>query len=171
MTETVISMTRPVVETFHLADHTVVDPRGFVRPVEQFRTHPWGLYFAGVCTQTSDRVRECWLIPALGLRVSAYHPYLRQRPGPDYRLEFGEHAPLEPRVWRSVTHYLDITVRSGRVAELAGVDALLAANAAGLIDTADACRAVERAATTMDGLARFDYHLENWLGSHGITLN
>ncbi|WP_280310621.1 hypothetical protein [Nocardia abscessus] len=60
--------------------------------------------------------------------------------------------------------------RPGRSAELLGVDELLAAHAAGLVDTAQARRAFEQATAVLDGLAGHDHCVEDWLATHGSAL-
>ncbi|MEU7767209.1 DUF402 domain-containing protein [Nocardia sp. NPDC049190] len=161
---------RPKVEFFNLAELTNTDAKGFVRQVERFHVEPWGLYMARAVDGPSAHYLESWLLPGLSLRTTitrrnpAYH---RAR---DYRLDIGEFTQVGAKRWKSVDHYLGVVVRRGRSAELLGVDDLLAAHAAGLIDTALAHRAVEHATAVLDGLAAHDHCVEDWLLSRGITL-
>lgn len=165
-----IHVHKPKTEYFNLADLTNTDPKGFVRPVEKYRTQPWGLYMA----RTSDHLKfhyiESWLIPDLGIRASVFHYHPQHDLDQDYYVDIGEFGVAGPKLWKSTDHYLDLVVRTGRETELLDVDELLAAQAAGLLSTADATRAIERAATAIDGIARHGYHLEAWLESHGMTI-
>ncbi|NUS45567.1 MAG: DUF402 domain-containing protein [Mycobacteriaceae bacterium] len=171
MTEAVqVHVHRPKIEYFNLAELTNTDPKGFVRPVEKYRTTDWGLYMA----RTSDHVQfhyiESWLIPTLGIRASVFHYHPLHDRDQDYYLDIGEFDRVGPKLWKSVDHYLDIVVRHGRSAELIDVDELFAAHAAGLIDLPEAQQAVAHATAAVDGLARHNYRLDDWLDSLGMPV-
>ncbi len=162
---------RPKVEYFNLADLTNTDPKGFVRPVQRYDVKPWGLYMA----RTSDHPRfhyiESWIIPEFGMRATVFHFHPRHKEDQDYYIDIGEYTVAKPKVWKSVDHYLDIIVRTGRSTDLLDADELLEAHAAGLIDTAQATRAMKQAAAVIDGIASHDYHLEDWLATKQIQLS
>ncbi|MEU4343798.1 DUF402 domain-containing protein [Nocardia sp. NPDC023852] len=161
---------RPRIEFFNLDHLTNTDAKGFVRPVERFHVEPWGLYMARAVDGPSSHYLESWLLPGLSLRATVARRNPAHHRNPDYRLDIGEFTQLGPKRWKAVDHYLDIVVRRGRTAELLGVGELLAAHAAGLVDTAQAHRAVARATAALDGLAAHDHCVEDWLATHGITL-
>ncbi|MFD0362309.1 DUF402 domain-containing protein [Nocardia sp. GCM10030253] len=162
---------RPKIEYFNLADLTNTDARGFVRSVERYHVEPWGLYMARTVGGPEFHYVESWLMPELSIRATITHRSPAHHRGQDYCLDIGEFTKVEPKRWKAIDHYLDIMVQGGRKSELRGVEDLLAAHAAGLIDTAHAHRAFERATTAMDGLAAHDHDVERWLASHGIVLS
>ncbi|QIS11115.1 DUF402 domain-containing protein [Nocardia arthritidis] len=161
---------RPKVEYFDLAGLTNTDPKGFVRPVETYRVESWGLYMARTSDHPQFHYIESWLLPELSLRATVFHYHPAHQRDQDYYLDLGEYTRLGPKQWKSVDHYLDIVVRSGRETELLDVDELLAAHAAGLIGAAEAEAAVANAATAIDGIAANGHSLESWMESMGITL-
>jgi predicted RNA-binding protein associated with RNAse of E/G family len=167
----VITPTRPKVEYFNLAELTNTDARGFVRSVERFHVEPWGLYMARTVGGPQFHYVESWLIPELSIRATITHRNASHHREQDFCLDIGEFAKVEPKRWKAIDHYLDIMVQGGRKSELRGVEDLLAAHAAGLVDTAQAHRAFDRAAAAMDGLAVHDHDVARWLGSHGIILS
>lgn len=150
---------------------TNTDPKGVVRAVDEYAVHPWGLY---VARPTPGRAQfhylESWLLPSMGLRATVFHFNPGHERDHDYYLDIGEYTPGEA-VWRSEDHYLDIEVRTGRGAELADVDELLDAVRHGLLSARVAERAVQRAVSTIDGLASHGYDLQAWLGVNGMQLN
>ncbi|WP_228000766.1 DUF402 domain-containing protein [Nocardia australiensis] len=161
---------RPRVEYFNLAELTNTDAKGFVRSVERYHVEPWGLYMARAVNGPRSPFVESWLLPELSIRATVDHRTPGHRREQNYCLDIGEFTKLEPKRWQAVDNYLDIEVRSGRTAELRGVEELLAAHAAGLVDTARAQHAFERATAAMDGLAAHDHDVERWLASKNIAL-
>ncbi|MDE1671317.1 DUF402 domain-containing protein [Nocardia gipuzkoensis] len=161
---------RPRVEFFNLAELTNTDAKGFVRPVDRFHVEPWGLYMARAVGGPDSHYLESWLLPELSLRATLARTNPAHHRDPVYRLDIGEFTRIAPKRWKAVDQYLDIAVRPGRSAELLGVNELLAAHAAGLVDTVQAHRAFERATAVLDGLATHDHCVEDWLATHGITL-
>ncbi|MFC9439330.1 DUF402 domain-containing protein [Nocardia sp. NPDC057030] len=165
-----VDVHRPKVEYFDLADLTNTDPKGFVRPVEQYRVEPWGLYMARTSDHEQFHYIESWLLPDLALRATVFHYYPEHQRDQDFYLDLGEFGQVAPERWKSVDHYLDIIVRSGRGTELLDVDELLAALGAGLVTAAQAQAAIETAARAIDGIAAHDYDLGHWLDSLGVPL-
>ncbi|BDT95477.1 hypothetical protein IFM12275_54530 [Nocardia sputorum] len=161
---------RPRVEFFNLAELTNTDAKGFVRPVDRFHAEPWGLYMARRVGGTDSHYLESWLLPQLSLRATLARTNPAHHREPVYRLDVGEFTRVGQKRWKAVDQYLSIAVRRGRTAELLGVDELLAAHAAGLVDTAQAHRAFERATAVLDGLAAHEHRVESWLATHGIVL-
>jgi predicted RNA-binding protein associated with RNAse of E/G family len=157
----------PKVETFDVAQLTNTDPKGFLRPVDEYRVEPWGLYMARPSDHPSFRYLESWLLPALGLRASIFHYVPEHARDQDYYVDIGEFT-RDGDVWTSVDHYLDIVVRRGRDIELLDVDELLDARVLGLLDSDTCERAIHRATTAVDGIARHDHDLDAWLTSLGM---
>ncbi|MFB8281462.1 DUF402 domain-containing protein [Nocardia colli] len=165
-----VDVHRPKVEYFDLADLTNTDPKGFVRPVEQYHVEPWGLYMARTSDHEQFHYVESWLLPDLALRATVFHYHPEHQRDQDFYLDLGEFGQVAPERWKSVDHYLDIIVRSGRGTDLLDVDELLAALGAGLVTAAQAQAAIETAAGAIDGIAAHDYSLGQWLESLGVTL-
>ncbi|MEU6190710.1 MULTISPECIES: hypothetical protein [unclassified Nocardia] len=161
---------RPRVEFFNLAELSNTDAKGFVRPVDRFHVEPWGLYMARRVGGPDSHYLESWLLPGLSLRATLARTNPAHHREPVYRLDVGEFSRVGQKRWKAVDQYLSIAVRRGGTAELLGVDELLAAHAAGLVETAQAHRAFERATAVLDGLAAHDHRVEGWLATHGITL-
>ncbi|WP_194820322.1 DUF402 domain-containing protein [Nocardia sp. XZ_19_385] len=160
----------PKVEYFDLASLTNTDPKGFVREVDSYQVAPWGLYMARSSDHVEFHYIESWLLPKLSLRATVFHFNPAHQRDQDYYLDLGAYSQVGPQRWKSVDHYLDITVRTGRDSELLDVDELLAAHAAGYLDLTEAQAAIEHAASTMDGIAANGYSLERWLTGQGIEL-
>ncbi|MEZ0363220.1 DUF402 domain-containing protein [Mycobacterium sp. pUA109] len=160
----------PKHETFDLVARTNTDPKGIVRAVDVYTVRPWGLYMA---RPTPGRAQfhylESWLLPALGLRVSVFHFSPGHERDQDFYLDVGDYTPGPDR-WRSMDHYLDLVVRTGRDTALTDVDELLEAHRLGLVATATAELAVQRATTAVAGLAAHGHDLDRWLASAGIVL-
>lgn len=170
MTQASVDVHRPKVEYFDIAGLTNTDPKGFVRPVEQYHVEPWGLYMARHSDHPQFHYIESWLLPELSLRATKFHYNPEHLRDQDYYLDLGEYREIGPQRWKSIDHYLDIVVRTGRETLLLDVDELLAAHAAGLITAADAEAAVANAATAIDGIAANGHSFESWLATLGRTL-
>ncbi|MEV0336310.1 DUF402 domain-containing protein [Nocardia sp. NPDC050717] len=160
---------RPRVEFFDVAELTSTDTRGFIRPVDRYEVQPWGLYLARTVGPRA-RYEECWLLPEPGVRATVAHDSPGHHRSHDYVLDIVEVERIGPKRWRATDYFLDVAVRRGRSATLLGTGELLAAHAAGQVDTASADRAFERAATVLDGLAAHDHDVERWLRAGNIAL-
>lgn len=160
----------PKVEYFDIAARTNTDPKGFVRPVEVYREEPWGLYMGRESDHANFYYLESWVLPELSLRATKF----QYNPGieiwQDIYVDLGAFTRESPTLWRSIDHYLDLLVRTGRDVRLVDVDELLAANADGLLDAADCRSAIEHATAAVDGIAAHGYSLENWLTTLGMNL-
>jgi uncharacterized protein len=141
-----------------------------VRAVDEYTVTPWGLYMA---RPTPGRAQfhylESWLLPSLGLRASIFHFNPGHELDQDYYLDVGRYTP-GPNAWQSEDHYLDLVLRTGRHVELDDVDELLTAVRHGLLAPDVAEQAVRSAVAAVDGLARYDYDLDRWLGAAGVNL-
>ncbi|MGU3431401.1 DUF402 domain-containing protein [Actinomycetes bacterium M1A6_2h] len=157
----------PKVETFDIEHRTNTDPKGFVRPVDDYREEVWGLYMARESDHPSFHYLESWLIPELGLRASVFHYVPERARDQDYYIDIGEFARLGS-TWTSVDHYLDIVVRTGKDLELLDVDELLDARVLGLLDPEACERAIVRATTAVDGIASHGHDMDAWLASMGM---
>lgn len=159
----------PKRETFDLDAMTNTDPKGFVRPVDEYRREPWGLYMARPADHERFRYLESWLLPALGLRVSVFHFTPGHEQEQDHYVDVGLFSD-DGRVWRSEDHYLDLVVRTGCDTELLDVDELLDARLAGLLDAECAEDAVRRAVAAVDGIATHGHDLLAWLAAIGMPI-
>lgn len=160
----------PKTETFDVPAATNTDPKGFVRRVDEYRVEPFGLYMAReMVGHPRLAYVESWLLPPLGLRATDfwYHPG-RQRDN-DLYLDIVD-VIVAGAVWRTVDHYLDIALWTGRRLAVLDTDELAAALLAGLLDRDTAQRAMQTAFTAVDGLAAHRYDLRAWLRTAGITL-
>lgn len=159
----------PKHETFDLDAMTNTDPKGFVRPVDEYRREPWGLYMSRPADHERFHHLESWLLPALGLRVSVFHFTPGNEQDQDHYVDIGEFTD-EGGVWRSEDHYLDLTVRTGRDTALLDVDELFDARIAGLLDAERAEAAIYRAAAAIDGIAAHGHDLLAWLAAIGMPI-
>ncbi|GDY31080.1 hypothetical protein GTS_27130 [Gandjariella thermophila] len=160
----------PKIEIFDLAERTNTDPKGRVRRVEEYRLAPFGLFMARpVVGHPTLAYFESWLLPEPGLRVTRqwWHPGAER--DYDFYVDVVDIVAGQDR-WRTVDHYLDLLVRTGRDVELLDVDELLAAVAAGLLPVAEGRDALEAAYRAVSGIAAHDYRLERWLATLGIRL-
>jgi predicted RNA-binding protein associated with RNAse of E/G family len=167
----------PKVELFDVRAGTNTDPKGFTRPVEEYRVEPFGLYMARpVPAHPTLAYLESWLLPSLGLRVTDFWMHPGHERDQDFYIDIvdvtvdatdgsGEHA-----VWRTVDHYLDIVVRTGRGLDVLDIDELTDALLAGLLDGVTAQRALATVFRTVDALAGHGYDLTGWLSGLGMTL-
>ncbi len=165
-----VSTHRPKVEFFDLAARTNTDRKGFVRPVDRYHREEWGLYMARRSDHEQFHYIESWLIPTLGIRITIFHYNPGHERDQNYYVDIADVTPGDA-MWTSVDHYLDLVVRTGREVELLDVDELLAAHAAGYIDSATAQRTIERAVAAVDGIAGHGHSLEGWLASQGMLIN
>jgi predicted RNA-binding protein associated with RNAse of E/G family len=161
----------PKVSTFDVPARVNIDNKGLVRPVDEYRETPFGLYMsrAMVNRPTADWV-QTWLLPELGIAVTDWW----WRPGhvrdQDFYLDIGTIERHGDR-WTLVDHYLDIVVRTGRDAEVLDVDEFVTAVALGLLDAATAEAALHRSYRALDGIAAHGHDLDAWLAGFGITLD
>lgn len=148
---------------------TNTDPKGFVRAVDEFRVEPFGLYMARrVVDHRTIAYLESWLLPTVGLRATDFYFHPGHERDQDFYLDVVAMEAGRTR-WRSVDHYLDLVLRTGRGVEVLDTDELLAAVHAGQLAADVAERALHTAYRAVDGLARHDYRLDNWLATHGAT--
>ncbi|MFD4431762.1 DUF402 domain-containing protein [Nocardia sp. NPDC058497] len=161
---------RPRVEFFDVAELTTTDARGYIRPVDRYEVQPWGVYLARILDRPHGRYEESWLLPGPAVRATIEHDRPGHHRSHDYVLDIIEFVQVGPKRWKATDYFLDIAVRRGRSATLRGAGELLAAHAAGHVDTAQADRAFARAAAVLDGLAAHNHDVERWLRSREITL-
>lgn len=141
-----------------------------MRAVDVYRVEPWGLYMA---RPTPGRPQfhylESWLLPSIGLRASIFHFNPGHERDQDFYLDVGRYTDGE-QVWTAEDHYLDLVVRTGMDVALEDVDEMLDAVRHGLLTSADAERAIGTATSAIEGLARHDYLLDDWLSRLGMPL-
>ncbi|MGX7827823.1 DUF402 domain-containing protein [Actinokineospora sp. 24-640] len=160
----------PKVEVFDPAAMTNVDPKGFIRLVDEYRHTEHGLYMARpVDGHRRIAYFESLLLPAMGLRVSRW----RGRPGVDlghdYYIDVVD-ISVHDDIWRTVDLYLDVLVRTGRSVWVEDNDELLAAVRAGLLDLGAGERALSRSHSAVAGIAHAGHDVDSWLATHGIEV-
>lgn len=160
----------PKIEYFDIAARTNTDPKGFVRPVEVYREEPWGLYMGRHSDHANFHYLESWVLPELSLRASKLHYNPGVDQWQDVYVDVGVFTRESATLYKSVDHYLDLLVRTGREVELVDVDELLAAHVDGLLDTTACQAAIQHATAAIDGMAAHGHSLEGWLASRGMTL-
>lgn len=166
----VIDVHPPKIETFDLPAKANVDPKGYVRAVDEYRVEPWGLYLARPVVGRHDLAyRESWLLPELDLQITDWYHHPGHERDRDFYLDIALVRPGE-RTWRLVDLYVDIELRVGRDLTVLDTDELLGALGEGLIDRATTQRALEATYRTVDQLAAHGYDLTAWLADLGITL-
>jgi uncharacterized protein len=157
----------PKIELFDVAGMTNTDPKGFVRPVDHYRTTDFGLYMARPLQDHPDIAYfRSWLLPEHGLRLGRWVPHPGRELDYDVYIDVVDIETVDTErgpLWRSVDLYLDLLVRDGRDVRVLDVDEVLAAHVAGLLDEPTARRAFERTFTAVEGLARAGYEVERWL--------
>jgi hypothetical protein len=160
----------PKVETFDVSSYTNTDPKGFIRPVEEYRVEEFGLY---VRRGYQDHPRitgiESWLLPELDLRVTDWF----WRPGHERDQDFYLDIMAIERtgeVWRTEDYYLDIVVQTGVSSTVIDIDEYVEAVAEGLLPPTSAQRALETSYRVLNGLAGHQHDVDKWLGKLGITL-
>jgi predicted RNA-binding protein associated with RNAse of E/G family len=166
----VVHIHPPKTEEFDVVAGTNTDPKGLVRRVDEYRVEPFGLYMAReVVGHPRIAYLESWLLPPFGLRANDfwYHPGGER--DDDLYVDIAD-TTVTDGVWRTVDHYLDIAVWTGRGLQVLDVDELTAALLAGLVDAETAQRAMQTAFDAVEGLARHGYQLETWLAGLGATL-
>lgn len=160
----------PKTETFDVAAGTNTDPKGVVRPVHEYRVEPYGLYLSREMDgHPSLSWVDSWLLPELGIRVTDwwFHPgYERDQ---DFYIDIVD-VTRHGDVWRTVDHYLDIVVRTGRDARVIDLDEYVEAVAAGVLDPAAAQRALVSSYRAVDALAAHRYDVNTWLAGQGMPL-
>ncbi|MFD8880015.1 DUF402 domain-containing protein [Corynebacterium xerosis] len=186
----------PKLETFDVSAAANVDPKGFVRGVDVFETHPHGLYMGRGADHPQFGYLESWLLPDLGLRANIFHfrpgvaatshRYLdvaevTREPGSD--AVNGAFATSDARdasdapiardagtdVWRTRDLYLDLVVLDEEV-RVDDADELTAAVAAGLIDAEAGAWAIDRAFAALAGITAHGRDVDAWLASVGCPV-
>ncbi|MGY4709090.1 DUF402 domain-containing protein [Mycolicibacterium sp. CBM1] len=153
-----------------MVSYTNTDPKGIVRDVDEYVVHPWGLYMA---RPTPGRAQfhylESWLLPSRGLRANVFHFNPGYERDQDYYLDVA-HIVAGQTQWTAEDHYLDLVVYTGDRTDLLDGDELLEAHQHGLLTTATAESALQRAVAAVAGLAGHRHDLTAWLAADGMTL-
>lgn len=166
----VVDVHPPKIETFDVPGMTNVDPKGFVRAVDEYRIEPFGLYMAReMPDHPSLGYRESWLLPELGIQVTDWHFRPGRERDQDFYVDIALIRPGGP-TWQLVDLYLDVVLRSGRGLDVLDTDELLAATEAGYVDARTAREAIETSHRVVDQLAGHGYDLAAWLADLGIHL-
>jgi hypothetical protein len=157
----------PKCETFDVSSGTNTDPKGFVRAVSEYRVEPFGLYMS---RKMQDHPKlewvESWLLPDLGIRVTDWWFRPGNERDQDFYIDIVDIFRGDD-VWRTVDHYLDIVVRTGRDSEVIDVDEYLEAIATGVLDPVAGERALAASYRALGGLAAHRHDVNAWLGGLG----
>lgn len=160
----------PKVEVFDLAASTNTDSKDLVRPVDEYRVEPFGLYMARpMFDHPRANYVESWLLPDMGLRITDWTWKAGIERDQDYYLDIVD-IERGPSRWRAVDHYIDVVVHTGSHAEVLDVDEFLTAVRADLLDAETAERAMSTTHGVLDGLAAHGHDLDRWLEQHGVAL-
>lgn len=160
----------PKAELFDLAAGTNTDPKGFVRAVDEYRVEPFGLYMARrVVGHPRIAYLQSWLVPGLGIRANDFWHHPGDQCPWDTYVDIVDVTTDGPQ-WRTVDHYLDIGVHTGRGLEVLDVDELTEALLAGLIDSDSAQRAMANTFAAVDGIAAQGHDLTAWLAALGMPI-
>jgi predicted RNA-binding protein associated with RNAse of E/G family len=161
----------PKREIFDVYSCTNTDPKGFIRPVSEYRVEPFGLY---VSREMQGHPKfewvESWLLPDLGIRVTDWWFAPGSERDQDFYIDIVDVA-REGQIWRTVDHYIDIVVRVGRDSEVIDLDEYVEAIATGVLDPAAAERALATSFRAMAGLAAHGHDVNAWLGGLGMPLS
>ncbi|KXO91390.1 DUF402 domain-containing protein [Tsukamurella pseudospumae] len=149
---------------------TNVDPKGFVRAVEEFRETPFGLYLYRRSDHPSFHALQSWLLPDLGLRANIFHFTPGNERDQRVYLDVGRFW-RDGDVWHGEDWYLDLVEHPGRTVELIDVDELLAATTAELLSAEDAERAVQIATRAVAGTAAHGHSVDAWLAAEGAPIS
>lgn len=151
------------------------DTKGQAYPVDAVRETAYGVFYARP-VHAHDRLRyqRSWVLPDVGLRVSAFTP----QPGVrlDYDLYLDLIAADRPtpdaaeRSWRWTDHYLDIIATTGTSATLLDADEFTQSIAEGQLSAGEAETTLEHAARALTGIAAHGYSVDDWLRSVGMPL-
>jgi predicted RNA-binding protein associated with RNAse of E/G family len=164
-------MHAPKVEMFDVPARTNTDPKGLVRPVEVYRTEPFGLYMARNY-QGHPKVTgiESWLLPELGIRITDWYWREGHERDQDFYLDIAD-ISRDGEVWRTEDHYLDILVWTGRDSSVVDLDEYVEAINEGVLAKDAAERALASSYRALTGLAANGHHLDVWLSGMGIALS
>ncbi|MDC7088564.1 DUF402 domain-containing protein [Corynebacterium pseudodiphtheriticum] len=179
-------------EIFATESKVNIDPKGFHRHVDIYRTTDFGLYMARGADHPQFGYLESWLLPKLSLRVSIFH----YRPGFERSQDFyidiveikdaveiklptagdtaGEPLPKEESAtrskvskveptWHTRDLYVDIVSLTGHPVEVLDIDELAEATSQGLISADDAEHAIEATLRAVEGITRHNDDVLAWL--------
>jgi uncharacterized protein len=160
----------PKITAFDVPARINIDTKGTVRPVDEYRETPFGLYMSRpVIDRPTAEWIESWLLPDLGLCVTDWWWKPGHTRDQDFYLDVCDIVRDGDR-WVLTDHYLDIVVRTRRDAAVLDVDEFVAAVSLGLLPPPTAEAAMHTAYRAIDGLASHDHDLDAWLATFGIVL-
>ncbi|MBV7295039.1 DUF402 domain-containing protein [Corynebacterium sp. TAE3-ERU12] len=162
----------PKYERFAIAAGVNSDPKGFLREVDTYREHPFGLYLARGADHPDFGYLQSWLLPDLGLRVSIFH----RRPTSSYDFDFYldiadiDRPSSDGGSWSTTDLYLDVVV-AGTQVRVEDADELTAAVECGLVSAERAASAIDRAWTAAVGITAQHGDVDAWLASQGCPVS
>lgn len=163
----------PKQETFDVRGKTNTDPKGTVRPVDQYRLFDRALYMARPADHPRFGYLESWLIPHLDVRVSIFH----FRPGAPGSLAGQQlyvdiaEVTVEPdgETWHTTDLYIDVVTYRDNRWEILDLEELGGALTRDYIDTPTADRALASAQRLVTGMLDAG-GVAPWLDSEGVQL-
>ncbi|MEY8208623.1 ribonuclease FAU-1 family protein [Corynebacterium sp. MNWGS58] len=174
-------------EIFATADKINIDPKGFHREVDSYRTTEFGLYMARGADHPQFGYLESWLLPELSLRVSIFHFRKGCEKPQDYYIDIVDidvsSATDEARpttasgtsntaqTWRTRDLYIDIVSLTGHQVDVLDIDELAEATAQGLISAEEAEHAIEATLRAVEGITRHDDDVPAWLRSLDMPID
>jgi predicted RNA-binding protein associated with RNAse of E/G family len=161
----------PKVEMFSPTTMLNIDPKGFTRKVDLFRTTSFGLFMArSVVDHPEFAYLRSWLLPELSIRISRWDRH------PGLPVHFDRYLDIVeishgPAGWRTTDLYLDITVLEGGRLRVLDADELTKALVNGMITAKQARTAIEATVTAVEGITENRHHADRWLArtGHPIT--
>lgn len=158
-------------ETFDVEGRTNIDPKGFSRNVDSFRTTEFGLYMARGADHPNFGYLESWLLPEMNLRANIFHYRDGVQDTEELYFDVAEIKVDENGVWTTRDLYVDLTWNSGEAVEVLDIDELAAATSAGLISADDAELAIDATLAAVEGITRHGDDPIAWLRAKGIELD
>ena len=156
-------------ETFNVDDSINVDPKGFIRDVDSYQVHPYGLYMRRGADHPEFGYLESWLLPEFGLRANIFH----YREGHEKPFDFYfdvvaiDHTDA---TWTTRDLYIDLLATVGKPIEVVDIDELSVATSQGFLSAEDAEFAIEKTLAAVEGITRHGDDPFAWLAAHGAPI-
>ncbi|MCS4531846.1 DUF402 domain-containing protein [Corynebacterium sp. ES2730-CONJ] len=156
-------------EVFDLESKINIDPKGFSRAVDSYRTTPCGLYMARGADHPQFGYLESWLLPKIGLRANKFHYRDSVKKREDIYIDVVD-IDIKADTWTTRDLYVDLMWIRGNSIEVLDIDELAAATSAGLISADDAEMAIESTLRAVEGITRYGDDPTRWMYSQGIDI-
>lgn len=159
----------PKRETFDVAGMTNIDPKGFIRRVDEYRETDFGLFMARPSDHPQFWYLQSWLLPAFGLRANIFHFTDGHDKGWRHYLDVAGITRTDG-VWETEDWYLDLLDHHEGPLELVDTDELFEAHQAGYLSLTTCVDAVDIATRTIAGAAQHGGDVLRWLTAAGAPL-